>query len=63
MFRIYQRINIRGKLCDSIQTTERNPKTRINVHAKYRRTAVSTGNMFQDLPQLRKISDNNERYI
>jgi hypothetical protein len=29
----------------------------------YRRTAVSTGNTFQDLPRLRETADNTERYI
>jgi len=29
----------------------------------YRWTAVSTGNIFQDLPRLRKAADNTERYI
>jgi hypothetical protein len=63
MFHVYQRIGIRGKLCSSIRTTKRNPKTRINVRAKYRRTVVSADNMFQDLPQLRETTDNTERYI
>ena len=30
---------------------------------KYRWTAVSTGNTFQDLPRLRETADNTERYI
>jgi hypothetical protein len=30
---------------------------------EYRRTAVSTGNTFQDLSRLRETADNAERYI
>jgi hypothetical protein len=30
---------------------------------KYSSAPVSTGNMFQDLPQLRETADNTERYI
>jgi len=29
---------------------------------EYRRTPVSTGNTFQDLPRLRETADNTERY-
>jgi len=31
--------------------------------AEYRRTSVSTGNTFQDLPRLRETTDNTESYI
>jgi hypothetical protein len=31
--------------------------------ADYRRTAISTGNTFQDLPRLRETADNTERYM
>jgi len=30
---------------------------------KYRRTPVSVGNTFQDLPRLRETMDNTEHYI
>jgi len=30
---------------------------------KYRRTPVSVGNTFQDLPRLHETADNTERYI
>jgi hypothetical protein len=30
---------------------------------KYRRTPVSAGNTFQDVPRLRETADNTERYI
>ena len=56
-------VGIRRKLYGSIRTTDRNPKMRINVHAKYRRTAASAGNTLQDLPQLHETADNTERYI
>jgi len=33
------------------------------THRHYRRTPISAGNTFQDLPRLRETTDNTERYI
>ena len=35
----------------------------LRSYFKYRRTAVSTGNTFEDLKRLRETADNTERYI